>query len=57
MLFPILHARESVCAGLGGSRAIAEKAPVSINNNNVHFITMVSIKRHFTNTGLGMQCF
>lgn len=57
MLFSILHARESVCAGLGRSRVIAEKAPVSINNNNVHFITMVSIKRHLTNTGLGMKGF
>lgn len=36
---------------------IAEKAPGSINNNNVHFITMVSIKRHLTNTGLGMKGF
>lgn len=53
----MLHAKESVCAGLGGRRAIAEKAPVSITNTNVHFITMVSIKRHLTNRGLGMKGF
>lgn len=57
MLFPVLHVRESVCTGLGGSRVIAEKAPVSINNNNALFITMVSFKRHLTNSGLGMKGF